>query len=91
MDTQKTYRILSIDAWAGQEEGTWDWNSWHKVGEYTGNLDDDNAILEFFIREGFLKPEAKTKVYLNDDGHNIVLTADSNHEPLYAIEHGNKF
>lgn len=34
----KQYRILSIDAWAGCGEGSWDWNAWYDVGVFDGNI-----------------------------------------------------
>ena len=31
--TQQTYTVLSIDAWAGDEPQSWDWNAWYDAGE----------------------------------------------------------
>ena len=88
-EDSKGYPILSIDAWADGEDG-WTWNNWDKVGvlEDAALLDNEDALIDWFITEGFLKDTAKGKVYVDDDQYNLVITDEETHEPLFAVEYG---
>lgn len=91
-------RILSIDAWAGScgeceacksEDradvyGCWEWNSWHEIGKFEGDL---NSPLQWLIDEGYLGASADSLVTIEDDGLNLVITEKINGRPLYAIEY----
>lgn len=83
-------RILSIDAWAGDEEGTWDWNNWHTVGQAGKEVLDltNDKLIEFMIEEGFLKQGCEKLVEVEDDGYNIVFSDRETFEPIFAIEYG---
>ena len=90
----KTFRILSIDAWAGQEKGTWEWNQWHGVGYFPADKLDAGAraILSFLRNDlALLSKESAGRVTLEDDGYNLVIMERSNRRPLFAIEHGAGF
>lgn len=92
IDNERTimkYRILNIEAWAGMEEFSWEWNSWHKVGEIEKIPESDSDIIQFFVSEGFLRKDEIEKVEVDDDGHNVIIRAKDTQEPLYAIEYGN--
>jgi hypothetical protein len=90
----KTYKVLSIDAWAdGEEEDSinWTWNNWFNFGSYNeeenGNLTETNALKYF---EGLLSnPEDIIKYELDDDQCNLVLVRRSDRMPILAIEYGN--
>ena len=86
----KTYTILSIDAWAGCEKGSWEWNSWHNVGEFDGSLEKDCKIIRWFINNGYLNAKAARRVYVDDDQYNLVICAKKDHQPLFAIEKASK-
>lgn len=92
---EKTYRILSIDAWngccagCGCEEGSetcWTWNAWYPVGNFTGNIDGD--VIRQLVDAGFLKDTAIEGCRIEDDGWNVIVCRKDNCEPLYAIEYG---
>jgi hypothetical protein len=52
--TSITFPVVEIDAWAGDEEGSWDWNSWAYVGHLELNLDSPHQeIINLFIQEDF--------------------------------------
>lgn len=84
------YKILSIDAWAGPEPFSWDWNNWHTVGTVAEIPKTNDAIIQFFIDEGYLKPTAKEKVYVDDDQYNYVIKVKKDDCPLWAIEYGSQ-
>jgi hypothetical protein len=89
----KTFKVLSIDAWAGMEDGSWEWNNWHNFGEYNetyeGELSDKNALRYF---QSFLKDSSKISEYeIDDDQYNVILVRKSDNKPLLAIEYGSHF
>ena len=94
MNTQKTFKILSIEAWADGEDG-WYWNNWNCVGELEDETLLDNGrneeLIAWFIQEGYLKETAKDLVYVDDDQYNLVITHKDSHEPIYAVEYGNNY
>ena len=58
MTKTQTYSVLSIDAWAGDEPNSWDWNAWYDAGEVSVDIDaEPNAILAVLIADlrGLLK------------------------------------
>jgi hypothetical protein len=87
METKK-YKVLSIDALAGMEEGTWEWNAWHNVGELELTDSELDNPIEKMIQEGFLKDSARGRAELDDDGHNVVILDKETKEPIFAIEYG---
>ena len=88
--SNKNYNLLSIDAWAGQSEGEWEWNNWFKVGIVDIDINSSNEnIIKHLINEGFLTSDSIAKVYAEDDQYNIVIKNSVTHEPIYAIEYGN--
>jgi hypothetical protein len=87
----KTFKILSIDAWAGSEPRSWEWNNWHTVGSWNSIPDNNRAILKKMREDGFLNDKSKGRVAIEDDQYNIVIVDRSNNMPLYAIEYGSQF
>lgn len=83
-------RILSIDAWAGEGRGQWDWNNWFDVGIFPEELIDSSnrQILKWFRDNGYLSDISKGKVCINDDQYNLVICYKSNNMPIFAIEYG---
>lgn len=84
------FKVLSIDAWADSEPFSWTWNQWYTVGSIEKIPPTDSEIVQWFIDEGYLKETAKDKVYVVDDGYNLVITVLKDDCPLWAIEYGNK-
>lgn len=87
-------RILSIDAW--RDGSGWTWNNWF----HRGNIDKatfevlktNRAILRYLRDDaGALSDASKGRVYVEDDGHNIVIYDKSTGEPLIAIEYGPEY
>lgn len=81
------YKILSIDAWAGNEEGEWDCNDWYHIGvvEIPEGV-EGNAIIELMIEEGHLKPKALGLVVAEDISDcTIRLSCESSFQPLYDL------
>ena len=87
---KRKYRILSIDAWAGESAGQWDWNNWFHVGDIEELPESNRAILKIMRDEGYLSDQSKGRVSIDDDQYNIVICDKSNNGPLYAIEYGNE-
>ena len=91
-------KILSIDAWADgtDDEPSWTWNAWYKIGEISKDefeaLDTDAKLIEYMIESGYIKPEARSIVHVEDDQHNIVFQdSTENYQPVFAIEYGNDY
>jgi len=82
-------KILSIDAWAGDEEGMWDWNAWYTVGEISKEefetLDTDEKILEWACKDLITYADL---CGVEDDQYNVLITDKSNGRPLYAFAYG---
>ena len=84
----KTYRILSIDAWGNKKDG-YEWNNWFTVGEIDSIPDTNKDIIQLMIDEGFLKPGVNKLVEIDDDQYNLVILDKKTKQPLFAIEYGN--
>ena len=87
-------RILSIDAWAGTESNTWEWNQWFDVGNFPEEMIDnsDGDILQWLRENDLLnKGVGLNMCYIDDDQYNKVVTRKRDHKPLFAIEYGNNF
>lgn len=83
-----TYKVLSIDAWGNEQDG-YDWNAWYNAGTIELNsLDDDKAILQAMIDQGFLTPESLELGEIDDDQYNLVIQEKATGRPIFAIEYG---
>ncbi len=84
-----TYKVSSIEAWAGFEEGDWDINAWYP--QYSFEIDGettDTAIIQALIDNGYLKEDTQDKVYLtrlHNDLDTMVVHEAENHRPLYEL------
>lgn len=89
----ETFKVLSIDAWGNSRDG-YEWNQWFNAGELElpsmDTLDRPRTVLREMRDQGFLSDYSKGRVYLNDDQYNIVVHNRNTHEPIFAIEYGNK-
>lgn len=85
---EKTCKILSIDAW--RNEGGWDWNNWHKVGDIPLAACDwtPRKLLKWFRDNNYLNPASAGKCAVEDDQYNIVIVHRHTRRPLFAIEYG---
>ena len=85
-------KILSIDARAGYEPETWEWNNWFKVGEISKeefeSLKTNNQIAEWMHENGYTTTSNIEKIHFEDDGYNIVLCDKEDLQPIFAIEYG---
>ena len=85
----KNYDVLSIDAWAGSDEGSWDWNNWHRIGQIEIDINgEESRIIEAMIHDGYLSGKARGLVEIEDDQYNLVVVNKETREPLFAIEYG---
>jgi hypothetical protein len=88
-------KILSIDAWAGYEPKTWDWNNWFKVGEISKEefetLKTEKDYRFWFRNNGYTNTANKKKVTIDDDQYNIVVCNAKTLRPLFAIEYGPEY
>lgn len=88
-ETEKTVRVLSIDAWRNMAGG-WSWNDWHAVGEVPLSVCDykPRKLLRYMRDAGFLRADSAGKGAIEDDGHNIVIMERGNRKPVFALEYG---
>lgn len=91
----KTFKVLSIDAWAGEGEHSWAWNNWFNNGTYDekeeGELNEENALMYFYHNyssDGITWDYWKDTYEIYDDQYNLVLIKKENSMPLLAIEYG---
>lgn len=84
--------ILSVESWLDSQdfeetEGSWAWNSWHKVGECESCENENQAWVVFEKHFGFTID--RDKYHVEDDQHNFTLCVTSEGaRPIYAIEYG---
>lgn len=94
---EKTFRILSIDAWR-DSEGGWTWNQWFKIGDISetdfnafftknGWQCDARKLFAWMRAKGYLAKQSAGKVSHEDDQTNIVICARGTGRPLMAIEY----
>ena len=82
------FKVLSIDAWAGDNEFSWEWNQWHYIDSITlVDINDNDEIKMALVEQGFIGASAMNYIDLEDDQMNIVVVKKSTREPLYAIEY----
>lgn len=84
----KTYKVLSIDAWADGDDG-WTWNMWYNEGTVTLDIDsEDETILEAMVDEGYITQLGASLSMVEDDGYNLIICHVVSGRPLFAIEYG---
>jgi len=91
----KTYRILSIDAWADccgceceeSKPNCWTWNNWHQIGECKEIPETIERALELMGED----IKHADKFYLGDDQYNMVITTKELNRPCYAFEYGSEY
>ena len=87
--TQQTYKVLSIDAWAGDEPQSWDWNAWYDAGEVLIDINaEPKTVLSTMQDAGYIRnPELGD---VEDDQYNLVIVDKATREPIFAIVYGDK-
>ncbi len=85
-----TYQVMSLDVWAGDEEGTYEKNNFFNVGQIQlADCASDEQILQAMIEEGFLNINATLEtVEIQDhncDGFYIEILDKTNNYPLYDL------
>jgi hypothetical protein len=87
----KSFRVLSIDAWA-EGEDNWAWNAWYSVGSIDASelesAEKAVGLVAWFVEHGYVNAKALTQCEIVDDGYNYVLAIEETGEPMYAIEYG---
>ena len=87
-------KVLSIDAW-GNEDGTWEWNNWHTVGNITKDdfesLKTDKDYRHWLKRNGYINTTNARKCTIEDDQYNIVICDAKDMRPIFAIEYGPEY
>jgi hypothetical protein len=82
------FKVLSIDAWAGDNEFSWEWNEWHYIDSIRlVDINDNDEIKMALVEHGFIGASAMNYIDLEDDQMNIVVVKKTTREPLYAIEY----
>jgi len=88
-------KVLSIDAWAGDEPFTWDWNNWFTVGEISKEeferLKTDQDYATWFYEEGYTTTDDLSLCFIDDDQYNITVCDKSDGRPVFAIEYGPEY
>lgn len=81
------YQVCAIEAWAGDEEGSWDVNNWFNAGVIEiGDEPIEQEIVQLMIESGHLKPAALGGVYIDDPANGTMRVCDAEtHEPLYDL------
>lgn len=81
--------ILQIDAWAGDEPGTWEWNQWFHAGK-TSIL--PKSVTEFIVDVlGGMATQADELYDIEDDQYNVILVNRETREPLFAVCYGGDY
>ncbi len=99
----RTFRILSIDAWADccgcdhtdeSEERCWTWNEWHSIGHAEQLPESLEDAFKALSEAGYVDlPTALSRAAefeIEDDGYNVVVLDKESQRPLYAFEYGNE-
>lgn len=87
-NSEKTFRLLSIDAW--RDMGGWTWNDWHSLMRVPAEVADykPRKLFSWLRDNGIASDHSKGKLAVEDDGYNVVIYERSNMRPLWAIEYG---
>ena len=86
-------RILQIDAW--RNGSGWDWNNWFNIGSMERDdfekLDNNRKLLRWLREADILSASSVGKLYVDDDGYNLVICKRGTDRPLIAIEYAVEF
>lgn len=87
--TYRKFTLLTIDAWNSPDG--WTWNNWFPLEE--GIFIDEKCLTPRRIIKrlrdwSYLSDYSKGRVYIEDDGYNLVVHLKSNHKPLLALCYG---
>ena len=87
----KQFKVLSIDAWSGSEENSWEWNNWFTLTETYNEKEygplTEKSAMEFFKNE-FITKGHEDEFEAEDDQYNLLLVKKGNRKPILAIEYG---
>ena len=91
LNNNEELKVLSIDAWKNYEG--WECNQWYKVAtiekiDFEKIEKSTRKVLNWFRKNELLSDYSKGRVYIEDDGYNIVVCDKNNNCPLFAIEYG---
>ena len=85
--TNPNLKVISIDAWAGDEPRSWDWNAWYDAGEVAVDISaPPQTVLRKMQAAGFIRSAKLCAV--EDDTYNLVIVDRRTREPLFAIVYG---
>ena len=85
-----TYQVMSLDVWAGDEEGTFEKNNFFNAGQIQlPDCASDEQILQAMIEEGYLNANATLEtVEIQDhscDGFYLEILERANKHPLFDL------
>lgn len=88
-DADKVARLLSVEAWRG-DEGGWTWNNWHARGMVPLAWCDlkPRELLRRLRDAGNVNVPPPGCAAVEDDGHNVCILWKGTREPVAAIEYG---
>lgn len=81
------YKVLDLDVWAAEEEGLWDVNNWHSIGEINiPDSFDSDLIIERMIDENYLNAKARNLVEAEDtDDCTIRVLRKDDYKPVFDL------
>lgn len=88
MEETITYKICSLDVWAGIEEGCWDINNWFELGSFEHpSITTNSEILDHLIELGYISAGIKYHdVEFEDIGNGIRICDKSRDNlPVYDL------
>jgi hypothetical protein len=70
MDNMIKFRVISLDVWGGDEEGTYEKNNFYNLGTIEVNeMDEDikDSMINALIEADILVPECRSMIYIVDN------------------------
>lgn len=83
-----TYKVLSLDVWAGEEEGLWEINNWFNCGSVDIEEDASNEdVLDILHKEGYISRVDIAEVQnWGDDFFYQIVDISNNDYPVYQLQ-----
>lgn len=92
MNEEKRHRIIQIDAWAEDDNHSWNWNDVYNVGfisaeELDAIENSTRKVLEFMRNEGYLSKDSQGKFTVEKDDMYITILYKKDSRPVFAIDY----
>lgn len=76
------FLIRQVEAWAGDEEGLWDYNNVWSIGEMTTKAKNERKAFTNYLRKnGIVFKKNRTRIEF--DGDNYTIIDRKTYEPLF--------